>query len=128
MVDKGDVGFVDQDQGDAFVGAADCNDILDAISPAATESCDGYDTDCNGSTNYSDSAGGDTDADADGFVDCNGDGAGYTDQDPSDAMLGNLCQVRHIQGMSTMNVSLPDGLKSFVDEQVTSRGYSTCSE
>ncbi len=30
--------------------------------------------------------------------------------------------------MSTMNISLPDSLKSFVDEQVVSRGYSTCSE
>ena len=30
--------------------------------------------------------------------------------------------------MNTMNVSLPDSLKSFVDEQVTSRGYRTTSE
>lgn len=30
--------------------------------------------------------------------------------------------------MSTMNISLPDFLKSFVDEQVTHRGYSTSSE
>ena len=30
--------------------------------------------------------------------------------------------------MSTMNVSLPDALKSFVDEQVAARGYSTSSE
>lgn len=30
--------------------------------------------------------------------------------------------------MSTMNVSLPDSLKSFVDEQVASRGYGTSSE
>lgn len=30
--------------------------------------------------------------------------------------------------MSTMNISLPDALKSFVDEQVASRGYSTSSE
>ena len=30
--------------------------------------------------------------------------------------------------MSTMNVSLPDGLKSFVDEQVATRGYRTSSE
>ncbi len=27
-----------------------------------------------------------------------------------------------------MNISLPDALKSFVDEQVASRGYSTSSE
>jgi antitoxin ParD1/3/4 len=30
--------------------------------------------------------------------------------------------------MSTMNVSLPDALKSFVDEQVSQRGYGTSSE
>ena len=29
--------------------------------------------------------------------------------------------------MSTMNVSLPDGLKFFVDEQVATRGYRTSS-
>ena len=30
--------------------------------------------------------------------------------------------------MSTMNISLPDTLKSFVDEQVSKRGYGTSSE
>ncbi|KQU90416.1 addiction module antitoxin [Ensifer sp. Root31] len=30
--------------------------------------------------------------------------------------------------MSTMNISLPDYLKSFVDEQVAGRGYGTSSE
>lgn len=30
--------------------------------------------------------------------------------------------------MSTMNVSLPDSLKDFVDEQVQRRGYGTSSE
>lgn len=30
--------------------------------------------------------------------------------------------------MTTMNISLPDSLKSFVDEQVTQRGYGTSSE
>ncbi|MCY1561555.1 Antitoxin ParD4 [compost metagenome] len=30
--------------------------------------------------------------------------------------------------MSTMNISLPDALKSFVDQQVDQRGYSTSSE
>lgn len=30
--------------------------------------------------------------------------------------------------MSTMNISLPDSLKSFVDEQVIKRGYGTSSE
>jgi len=30
--------------------------------------------------------------------------------------------------MTTMNISLPDALKAFVDEQVAGRGYSTSSE
>ena len=30
--------------------------------------------------------------------------------------------------MSTMNISLPDALKSFVDDQVNQRGYGTSSE
>lgn len=30
--------------------------------------------------------------------------------------------------MSTMNISLPDSLKAFVDEQVEKRGYGSCSE
>ena len=30
--------------------------------------------------------------------------------------------------MSTMNISLPDSLKSFVDRQVATRGYGTISE
>ena len=30
--------------------------------------------------------------------------------------------------MSTMNISLPEALKSFVDEQVNSRGFGTRSE
>jgi len=30
--------------------------------------------------------------------------------------------------MSTMNISLPGGLKAFVDEQVAERGYGSSSE
>ena len=30
--------------------------------------------------------------------------------------------------MSTMNISLPDSLKAFVDKQVVQRGYGTSSE
>lgn len=30
--------------------------------------------------------------------------------------------------MSTMNISLPEALKAFVDEQVSSRGFGTGSE
>lgn len=30
--------------------------------------------------------------------------------------------------MGTMNISLPEGLKSFVDDQVVARGFGTTSE
>jgi antitoxin ParD1/3/4 len=30
--------------------------------------------------------------------------------------------------MSTMNISLPEALKAFIDEQVAQRGYGTSSE
>ncbi|HVW50894.1 MAG TPA: type II toxin-antitoxin system ParD family antitoxin [Trinickia sp.] len=30
--------------------------------------------------------------------------------------------------MTTMNISLPDSLKSFIDDQVIERGYGTSSE
>ena len=30
--------------------------------------------------------------------------------------------------MSTMNISLPDSLRAFVEEQVSARGYGTSSE
>ena len=30
--------------------------------------------------------------------------------------------------MGTMNISLPDSMRSFVDEQVSTRGYGTSSE
>jgi antitoxin ParD1/3/4 len=36
--------------------------------------------------------------------------------------------VTMIHVMSTMNISLPDSLKDFVDEQVNQRGYGTSSE
>lgn len=42
--------------------------------------------------------------------------------------LANFCQATHTGAMSTMNISLPDTLKSFVDEQVSQRGYGTSSE
>ncbi len=44
------------------------------------------------------------------------------------ANLANICHQPHTVGMSTMNISLPDALKSFVDEQVSQRGYGTSSE
>ena len=30
--------------------------------------------------------------------------------------------------MTTMNISLPDGMKAFVDQQVSNRGFGTSSE
>lgn len=33
-----------------------------------------------------------------------------------------------LPAMATMNISLPDGLKSFVDDQVAGGGYGTSSE
>jgi antitoxin ParD1/3/4 len=33
-----------------------------------------------------------------------------------------------VDGMSTMNISLPDSLKTYVDEQVAGRGFGTSSE
>ena len=42
--------------------------------------------------------------------------------------LAKFCQDAYSRGMSTMNISLPEALKSFVDTQVAERGYSTSSE
>jgi antitoxin ParD1/3/4 len=41
---------------------------------------------------------------------------------------GKVCQVRYDTAMTTMNVSIPDELKAFVDEQVGSGGYGSTSE
>jgi antitoxin ParD1/3/4 len=42
--------------------------------------------------------------------------------------LPNFATERYRTGMSTMNISLPDSLRTYVDEQVRSRGYGTSSE
>lgn len=42
--------------------------------------------------------------------------------------FANFCQHHYVLGVSTMNISLPETLKSFVDEQVSSRGFGTSSE
>ncbi len=42
--------------------------------------------------------------------------------------LAKFCQSAYLARMSTMNISLPESLKSFVDEQVTTRGFGTSSE
>ena len=47
---------------------------------------------------------------------------------PQQTDLGKFCHTAHLVVMSTMNISLPDALKSFVDEQVAKRGYATSSE
>jgi antitoxin ParD1/3/4 len=42
--------------------------------------------------------------------------------------VAKFCQALYDKPMSTMNISLPDSLKSFVDDQVSQRGYGTSSE
>lgn len=42
--------------------------------------------------------------------------------------FANLCQSSYPCSMSTMNISLPDSLRSFVEDQVSTRGYATSSE
>lgn len=42
--------------------------------------------------------------------------------------LANFCQTRYLAKMSTMNISLPENLKAYVDQQVNTRGYGTSSE
>ncbi len=44
------------------------------------------------------------------------------------SILANFAKITKIACMSTMNISLPDGLKEFVDTQVGSRGFGTSSE
>ncbi len=42
--------------------------------------------------------------------------------------LANFAKGPMIFNMSTMNISLPDTLREFVDTQVNSRGFGTSSE
>jgi antitoxin ParD1/3/4 len=42
--------------------------------------------------------------------------------------VAKFCQNTYYHPMSSMNISLPDSLKAFVDEQVAQRGYGTGSE
>jgi antitoxin ParD1/3/4 len=42
--------------------------------------------------------------------------------------LSNPAIPRIILDMTTMNISLPDDMKTFVDEQVRARGYMSASE
>ena len=49
-------------------------------------------------------------------------------QEAEGLILANFCHSTYPGHMSTMNISLPDSLKSFVDKQVSERGYGTSSE
>lgn len=40
----------------------------------------------------------------------------------------NLASLASLLRMGTMNISLPESLKAFVDRQVSARGYGTSSE
>jgi antitoxin ParD1/3/4 len=42
--------------------------------------------------------------------------------------LPNFAKEDKLSYMTTMNISLPDALKTFVDGQVAERGYGTSSE
>jgi len=42
--------------------------------------------------------------------------------------LPNFAKAPNLESMSTMNISLPNSLKTFVDEQVSQGGYGTSSE
>ena len=46
----------------------------------------------------------------------------------AEGTLAKFCQWRQRRLMTTMNISLPEALKDFVDDQVGARGYSTSSE
>ena len=48
-------------------------------------------------------------------------------QSPSLSHLPNFAIMRRLAAVSTMNISLPDELRDFVEEQVK-RGYGTSSE
>lgn len=43
-------------------------------------------------------------------------------------ILPNFAKPTRLATMSTMNISLPDALKEFVDQQVSTAGYGTSSE
>jgi antitoxin ParD1/3/4 len=44
------------------------------------------------------------------------------------AILAKSCHNAYHPRMTTMNISLPDDMKAFVDQQVRARGYMSSSE
>ena len=46
----------------------------------------------------------------------------------NDAALPKFDKAARVQDMTTMNISLPDTLNTFVDQRVRSEGYGTSSE
>ena len=56
-------------------------------------------------------------------------GTANLDSDPKNsAFLPNFAKSARLTDMTTMNISLPDGLKAYVDELVQTEGYGTSSE
>lgn len=49
-------------------------------------------------------------------------------KDSNETSLSKFANEIYDSIMTTMNISLPDALKDFVDEQVQQRGYGTSSE
>lgn len=43
-------------------------------------------------------------------------------------ILAISCHEAHLHGMATMNISLPDDLKEFIDQQVAEHSFMTSSE
>jgi antitoxin ParD1/3/4 len=53
---------------------------------------------------------------------------GFWRQLAAGGSLPNFAKITIMNPMTTMNISLPDSLKTFVDEEVGRRGYGACSE
>ncbi|MDP7112471.1 MAG: MopE-related protein, partial [Myxococcota bacterium] len=67
--DDDDATVADDGDGDGYPAAEDCNDSNAAVYPGAEQACDGVmDNDCDGIIDSNE-----TDADVDGFTDCDGD-------------------------------------------------------
>jgi hypothetical protein len=58
-------GFIDAEPADGIEGGGDCDPVEPTVNPGATETCDGWDTDCDGFL-----IDGEGDADSDGYLLC----------------------------------------------------------